>query len=170
MVEFRRIERGFTIVELLIVIVVIGILAAMVIVAYSGVTGRANDEAVKSNLEGYAKQLALYEAANGAYPATVNDFLNSSGGVKASKGSYNTSINFNFLVCMGSGATTFAIIAESSTTNRFYVSNSSQTPTATSQALYDPVNGTSAVCGALGAPPGDRLYMWMSGWNSKVGS
>ncbi|RYX79149.1 prepilin-type N-terminal cleavage/methylation domain-containing protein [bacterium] len=35
-------QKGFTIVELLIVIVVIGILAAIVIVAYQGVTARAN--------------------------------------------------------------------------------------------------------------------------------
>ncbi|RYX79148.1 prepilin-type N-terminal cleavage/methylation domain-containing protein [bacterium] len=37
-----RNQKGFTIVELLIVIVVIGILAAIVIVAYQGVTARAN--------------------------------------------------------------------------------------------------------------------------------
>ncbi|RYZ85786.1 MAG: prepilin-type N-terminal cleavage/methylation domain-containing protein, partial [Moraxellaceae bacterium] len=41
---------GFTIVELLIVIVVIGILAAIVIVGYQGVTKRANDTAVRSDL------------------------------------------------------------------------------------------------------------------------
>ena len=35
-------DRGFTIVELLIVIVVIAILAAITIVAYNGVTSRAN--------------------------------------------------------------------------------------------------------------------------------
>lgn len=43
--------RGFTIVELLIVIVVIGILAAIVIVAYQGVTNRANDSAIKATLK-----------------------------------------------------------------------------------------------------------------------
>ena len=38
---------GFTIVELLIVIVVVGVLAAISIVAYSGVSNNANDTAVK---------------------------------------------------------------------------------------------------------------------------
>ncbi|PIZ60082.1 hypothetical protein COY18_01845, partial [Candidatus Saccharibacteria bacterium CG_4_10_14_0_2_um_filter_41_11] len=38
----RKKERGFTIVELLVVIVVIGILAAITIVSYTGITAKAN--------------------------------------------------------------------------------------------------------------------------------
>jgi len=41
---------GFTIVELLIVIVVIGILAAIIIVAFNGTQNKANDAAVQSDL------------------------------------------------------------------------------------------------------------------------
>ncbi|MDO8335253.1 MAG: prepilin-type N-terminal cleavage/methylation domain-containing protein, partial [Candidatus Saccharibacteria bacterium] len=41
--------QGFTIVELLIVIVIIGILAALVIVAYTGITARANTAKAKTN-------------------------------------------------------------------------------------------------------------------------
>lgn len=41
-------QTGFTIVELLIVIVVIGILAAIVIVAYNGVQDRAKDSRIRS--------------------------------------------------------------------------------------------------------------------------
>lgn len=44
-------KSGFTIVELLVVIVVIGILAAITVVAYRGITGSANDNAVLSDLE-----------------------------------------------------------------------------------------------------------------------
>ena len=43
-------QYGFTIVELLIVIVIIGILAAISIVAYNGVIGKANDSAVQQDL------------------------------------------------------------------------------------------------------------------------
>ena len=42
-------DRGFTIVELLIVIVVIAILAAITIVAYSGITARANTTKAQTN-------------------------------------------------------------------------------------------------------------------------
>jgi prepilin-type N-terminal cleavage/methylation domain-containing protein len=61
-------ERGFTIVELLIVIVVIGILAAITIVAYNGVQSRARNSAAQSAAENVAKKLEAFNAATGAYP------------------------------------------------------------------------------------------------------
>lgn len=64
---FRR--RGFTIVELLVVIVVIAILAAITIVAYNGVQSRARDAARIQKLTSVAKAIELYYADNGRYPA-----------------------------------------------------------------------------------------------------
>ena len=63
-------SRGFTIVELLIVIVVIGILAAISIVAYNGVTKRANASAAKGNATSVQKVAEAYNADEngGAYP------------------------------------------------------------------------------------------------------
>ncbi len=66
-------DRGFTIVELLIVIVVIAILAAIVIVAYNGVTNKANSAAAKGNAEGVQKVVEAYNADKGTYPNVVND-------------------------------------------------------------------------------------------------
>ena len=66
----RRTSHGFTIVELLIVIVVIGILAAITIVAYNGIQQRARITAVNSALSQSAKKIALYQVDNGSYPAT----------------------------------------------------------------------------------------------------
>jgi prepilin-type N-terminal cleavage/methylation domain-containing protein len=60
----RRKQQGFTIVELLIVIVVIGILAAITIVAYNGIQGRARVAAMQSNLQQAAKKLETYKVAN----------------------------------------------------------------------------------------------------------
>ena len=62
---------AFTIVELLIVIVVIAILAAISIVAYNGIQERARSAALKSDLTQVNKQLKLFQADNGSYPATV---------------------------------------------------------------------------------------------------
>lgn len=59
---------GFTIVELLIVIVVIGILAAIVIVAFNGIQAKANNTAKISELKSIHKLFEAYKAANGSYP------------------------------------------------------------------------------------------------------
>lgn len=62
---------GFTIVELLIVIVVIGILTSITVVAYSGIQGRARDSQRLSDLKTIMKALEIYKINNGVYPNSV---------------------------------------------------------------------------------------------------
>ena len=62
-------RRGFTIVELLIVIVVIGILAAITIVAFNGVQQRAQNTARLSSGQQAIKLVKAYVATNGTYPS-----------------------------------------------------------------------------------------------------
>jgi len=66
---------GFTIVELLIVIVVIGILAALVIVTYNGIQQKARDTERKTDIKALQGHLEAYWADNAKYPtlADVND-------------------------------------------------------------------------------------------------
>ncbi len=60
--------RGFTIVELLIVIVVIGILASITVVAYNGVQARAKDVQTEASYSQISDLLELYYLDNGMYP------------------------------------------------------------------------------------------------------
>lgn len=68
-------ERGFTIVELLIVVVVIGILAAITIVAYNGVTNRARTASAQSAAASVQKKAELFatDGSTGKYPAAITD-------------------------------------------------------------------------------------------------
>lgn len=59
---------GFTIVELLVVIVVIAVLASISIVAFTGVQQRAKDSQRKSDIATIQKALELYKGENGTYP------------------------------------------------------------------------------------------------------
>lgn len=68
--------KGFTIVELLIVVVVIAILAAITIISYNGISNRAKESALKSDVEGFAKAIENDKIVNNSYPSsasTAND-------------------------------------------------------------------------------------------------
>jgi prepilin-type N-terminal cleavage/methylation domain-containing protein len=67
----RKSTSGFTIVELLVVIVVIGILAAITIVSYNGVQQRARVAVAQADLGNMANYLELFKADNGTYPSVV---------------------------------------------------------------------------------------------------
>lgn len=66
-------RRGFTIVELLVVIVVIGILAAVTIVAYNGISARAKNAGIASSVSNFMKARELMKLENGKYP--VEDYV-----------------------------------------------------------------------------------------------
>ena len=83
-------QKGFTIVELLIVIVVIGILAAITVVAYNGIQTRGENSKTISAVSVWAKGLQLYKIDKGSYPA-INTCL----------GDTDTYTNSNSGVCWG---------------------------------------------------------------------
>lgn len=60
--------KGFTIVELLIVIVIIAILAAITLVAYNGITARAEQSRDVSAAKAYITAINLYKADKGDFP------------------------------------------------------------------------------------------------------
>jgi prepilin-type N-terminal cleavage/methylation domain-containing protein len=66
-----NIQRGFTIVELLIVIVIIAILAAITIVAYNGIQDRAQNTQRIAAAKDYQKIILSYMTQYGTYPKTL---------------------------------------------------------------------------------------------------
>jgi prepilin-type N-terminal cleavage/methylation domain-containing protein len=65
-------RKGFTIVELLIVVVVIAILAAITIVSYNGIQQRAQESSRISMLSTYAKGLNMYASKYSTYPGDTS--------------------------------------------------------------------------------------------------
>jgi len=63
-------ESGFTIVELLVVIIVIGILAAITIVSYNGITAKANTVKAVAAAQAVGSAADIYYAENSSYPTT----------------------------------------------------------------------------------------------------
>jgi len=69
MVSLKQKQSGFTIVELLIVIVIIGILAGLVITTFTGIQQRARNSERQTDLRALSSQLESYFTTNGSYPA-----------------------------------------------------------------------------------------------------
>ncbi len=77
---------GFTLIEILIVVVILGILAAVVITQFTDVRGDANDSSVLTQLHTIRQQIEVYRVKNGDDPEledeqrddlVLNDYLHS---------------------------------------------------------------------------------------------
>ncbi|HEX7483861.1 MAG TPA: prepilin-type N-terminal cleavage/methylation domain-containing protein [Candidatus Saccharimonadales bacterium] len=150
-------QRGFTIVELLIVIVVIAILAAITIVAYNGIQGRAKDSTRLSDMTAIRKALELYKTANGQYPEE-----------NAASWEYSTTDPQNFLSALKPYMTKIPVDPANDANNFYYY------------YLYDagsaawgvtcPVGrGKFYVLGAWGLDAGGGITS-SPGWNCENGS
>lgn len=100
-------QTGFTIVELLVVIVVIGILAAITIVSYTGITSRAAITTLKSDLKNASTKLSMNNVTDSTYPANADALPKSEGTVYA----YNQTVTSYCLsaTSVKSGNSTFHI-------------------------------------------------------------
>jgi prepilin-type N-terminal cleavage/methylation domain-containing protein len=74
MISLKNKSKGFTIVELLIVIVVIGILATLVIVTFTGIQQKARNSQRETDINALDSHIEAYYAQTGNYPtlAQVN--------------------------------------------------------------------------------------------------
>ena len=144
-------QKGFTIVELLIVIVVIAILAAITIVAFNGIQNRARETSLKSDLSNVAKQIEVFRA-NGDYPA--NDTEMQSINAKFSFSPVGT----NVISCINpTGATAgFALFVRDTTSGR-------QFRYMTGQGASE-VTVTWSSAGTCGTTPYTTYQRWGNGW------
>lgn len=69
--SMKKSTSGFTIVELLVVIVIIAILAAISIVAYTGIQRRADSAARSSEVAAWQRAFEVYRASEGGWPSSM---------------------------------------------------------------------------------------------------
>jgi general secretion pathway protein G len=70
-VTLRNIKKGFTLVELLIVIIIIAVLAAIAIPKFSNSSQRSKESSLRANLKLVRNAIDLFRADTGAFPASL---------------------------------------------------------------------------------------------------
>ncbi len=82
--DSRDSRAGFTLVEILLVVAILGILAGVAVVSISGKTARANIAATRTSIQAVLTAVDMYEVDNGAYPSSLQNLL-----TKGSEGNWN---------------------------------------------------------------------------------
>ena len=156
MYKYKK-QVGFTIVELLVVIVIIGILAAITIVSYTGISSKATASALQSDLDNASRQLKLFQVDNMAYPTTISTNCTTSPTtttaptnlcLKVSSGnSYGSSYSAN----NSSNPQTFTLTATNGSIS--YVITNDTKPTLVAASTFSATGGTITYTDSNGLNP-----------------
>lgn len=155
-------QKGFTIIELLVVIVVIGILTTISVVAYKGYQKNGQDATVKSDLDSIAGLLENYRTTSttanpGGFPPDKPGLTTL--GIKVTKTAYDTTVATNVVYCVSSDSQSFALVALSKSGNYIMITQDGfQTYSLGAAAFLN----TATLCAAIKA----SLTFVSTGWNS----
>lgn len=143
-INSKQNRSGFTIVELLIVIVIIGILAAITIVAYNGIQDRARVSATTSALAQANKKIRVWQASNSdQYPASLSD-----AGITESE-----NVSLQYTSDNSTSPSTYCVTATYGTTS-YYTDNSGGSPKSGVCAGYNLLVWNKTKAGATVPVPG----------------
>lgn len=149
------VSRGFTIVELLVVIVVIAILAAISIVAYTGIQDRARLTAATAAAKQAADKIEIYALDNGdAYPATLSDVSIADSG----------STTYQYRVNNSANPATFCVTATSGNKS-VYVSDTQTSPKEGACPGHGS-GGVAPITNLATAPRGANSTEWLTRWGT----
>lgn len=163
MAKRRSKYSGFTIVELLVVIVVIGILAAITIVSFTGVGQKAIVASLQSDLNNDANQLKMYHVEYDVYPSAINNdtkcpTLPDADTKYCLKASIGTTLSYS------GGGQSFTITATKNGITYSITEDSGPTPAIQITAIA-PISGTPQVgelltAGVLTPMSATVIYQW----------
>ena len=93
-IQMKRVQQGFTLIELMIVVAIVGILAAIALPAYQDYTVRAKTSEGLARMAEAKTSVAEYFSANGTFPPSA-----ASAGFNTAAAGFVASMNCNGGVC-----------------------------------------------------------------------
>lgn len=167
----KQIKFGFSVVELLVVIVIFGILAAIVTVGYASIQNRSYDTAVQADLLDNVKILSQFYADNSKYPSTATEFNSLNPKVSFLASNYDTSNNA-VLMCRDGTNNSIAMVAKSKSGKVFAVTSEDKRA---GEVTFNFPTGWATVCPLANpnfatnpGPSGYWLHTLAGGWVSYV--
>lgn len=79
MLKILKSESGFTLIEIVFVVIILAILAGVALISFGGLDTQAKDSRVQADFRTLATALKAYKALTGSFPAALNDLLTASG-------------------------------------------------------------------------------------------
>lgn len=159
---------GFTIVELIVVVVVIAILATIIVLSYAGFKARTQETSVTNDMRNIVEQVGVYKVRNDRYPSAVQlqDM-----GVWVNKQTYGVNpTGATIFYCVDNNGTAFSIVArvKSSRLLRYAsidgnVITYSGSTTAPQLCLDSGVPGTISTVNFTGFTENGSWYSWVLG-------
>lgn len=147
----HRKTEGFTVIELLIVIIVIGILSVIVAFGYGAVQNNAHDASVQSDLQKIDDAFKQYALDTGGLFPTDTTELDSVD-LALNGDSYYTGDLANVYVCENATQTEYAVMAKSRSGKRFYIKSEEGIDQYTGGVTWDAATGNwVTTCSAIDA-------------------
>jgi len=149
------IRRGYTLVELLVVIVVIGILATVTIVSYRYIIQQSVEATMRSDLEAARNSIAAMKAGKKIYPDDAST-ANNGQGLKASAG--------NQLTYSSTGLGYIVMVTNTKTTKGFCLKTGEISECSISWSKI--AAGMGVTCGIVDG----KAFCWGSNWVGQLGN
>lgn len=79
MLKMLKREDGFTLIEIVFVVIILAILAGVALLSFGGLDTQAKDSVVEADFRTLATALKVYKAQTGAFPTALSDLETASG-------------------------------------------------------------------------------------------
>ena len=139
-----RIHTGFTVVEMAVAILIVGIITAVSYVSYTNIQATARNAEASEQLAGFNRALVRYKANHGSYPSSTANLVDEYA-VSFTTDLFSTDTYYNLLYCTSAPYGSYALTAITRNGKQIYIKNNGAPAEYTGSLTWTENNG-SGIC------------------------